>query len=389
MMDFTRRQFRNHQTTPRRFPKCVSLSHAHCPHRLHKNAGMDSDSDDDLIASLVGSGMKGGAKAVGDDFLRFQRGERGESSRGEEMRVENPASSPPASPPVRTSRTFSALRAAAPAAGTSAPRAKLLWKKVRDNRLADNGERPVEGAAAEQSRFWRLQNGASAFLFGVDKDVDGRRKNRAEKVMKRVNQLSKRSKFARSSEFDEELKQLQPLTSFQTHRLCRDKGLELRNKDGNPVPLAKLKERLLHLEHGRSSADWFHASPFGRNKRGYWAPIALGLTQCLIISLFTVGATYAIYMAGAHYHDKHRCDWIMNWLNPQCQVADFVRTTAKQWVYRWYWQVGTVIAARAGHWADKMSKEASRLALDATDNISKRLGSNGDGNETIPEEEFE
>ena len=389
MMDFTRRQFRNHQTTPRRFPKCVSLSHAHCPHRLHKNAGMDSDSDDDLIASLVGSGMKGGAKAVGDDFLRFQRGERGESSRGEEMRVENPASSPPASPPVRTSRNFSALRAAAPAAGTSAPRAKLLWKKVRDNRLADNGERPVEGAAAEQSRFWRLQNGASAFLFGVDKDVDGRRKNRAEKVMKRVNQLSKRSKFARSSEFDEELKQLQPLTSFQTHRLCRDKGLEIRNKDGHPVPLAKLKERLLHLEHGRSSADWFHASPFGRNKRGYWAPIALGLTQCLIISLFTVGATYAIYMAGAHYHDKHRCDWIMNWLNPQCQVADFVRTTAKQWVYRWYWQVGTVIAARAGHWADKMSKEASRLALDATDNISKRLGSDGDGNETIPEEEFE
>jgi hypothetical protein len=70
-------------------------------------------------------------------------------------------------------------------------------------------------------------------------------------------------------------------------------------------------------------------------------------------------------------------------------VADFVRTTAKQWVYRWYWQVGTVIAARAGHWADKMSKEASRLALDATDNISKRLGSDGDGNETIPEEEFE
>ena len=51
--------------------------------------------------------------------------------------------------------------------------------------------------------------------------------------------------------------------------------------------------------------------------------------------------------------------------------------------------MGTVIAARAGHWADKMSKEASRLALDATDNISKRLGSDGDGNDTIPEEEFE
>ena len=85
---------------------------------------MDSDSDDDLIASLVGSGMKGGAKAVGDDFLRFQRGERGESSRGEEMRVENPASSPPSSPPVRTSRNFSTLRAAAPAAGTSASKVR-------------------------------------------------------------------------------------------------------------------------------------------------------------------------------------------------------------------------------------------------------------------------
>jgi hypothetical protein len=40
---------------------------------------MDSDSDDDLIASLVGSGMKGGAKAVGDDFVRFQEGREGEN----------------------------------------------------------------------------------------------------------------------------------------------------------------------------------------------------------------------------------------------------------------------------------------------------------------------
>ena len=90
--------------------------------------------------------------------------------------------------------------------------------------------------------------------------------------------------------------------------------------------------------------------------------------QCLLDGASTVGLTYAVYLIGASYHDKYACDRIWNWLSPQCQVADFVRTTAKQWVYRWYWQVGTVIAARAGHWADKMSKEASRLALDATDN---------------------
>jgi hypothetical protein len=160
------------------------------------------------------------------------------------MRVENPASSPPASPPVRTSRNFSALRAAAPAAGTSAPRAKLLWKKVRDNRLADNGERPVEGAAAEQSRFWRLQNGASAFLFGVDKDVDGRRKNRAEKVMKRVNQLSKRSKFARSSEFDEELKQL------RAAHLVPDPSPVSRQRPGDSAPRMDIRFRSRSSRNG-------------------------------------------------------------------------------------------------------------------------------------------
>ena len=344
----------------------------------------DSDSDDDLVASLVGSGMRGGQKAVGDRLARFRRGE----SRGEILaarRADDMPASSPAPPPARTSNNFSARAAAV---GASSPRAKLLWKKVRDNRLADNGERPAEDAAAEQSRFWRMHAGASAFLFGVDKDIDGRRKNRAEKVMKRVKQLSKRSKFTRSPEFDEELKQLEPLTSFQAHRLCRDKGLAIRNREGHPIPLAKLKERLLHLEHGQSSADWFHASPFGRNKRGYWAPIALGLMQCLLISAFTVGLTYAVYLVGASYHDKYACDRIWNWLNPQCQVADFVRTTAKQWVYRWYWQVGTVIAARAGHWADKMSKEASRLALDATDNIAKHLGDGEDG-DVIPDEEFD
>ena len=92
--------------------------------------------------------------------------------------------------------------------------------------------------------------------------------------------------------------------------------------------------------------------------------------QCLLADAFTVRLTSHVSRRTS-YHDKYACDRIWNWLNPQCQVADFVRTTAKQWVYRWYWQVGTVIAA--GHWADKMSK-ASRLALDATDNIAKHLG---------------
>ena len=82
MMDFTRRQFRNHRQLRDDFPNASHFPTLTVHHLLDKNADMDSDSDDDLIASLVVSGMKGGAKAVGDDFLRFQRGERGESSRG-------------------------------------------------------------------------------------------------------------------------------------------------------------------------------------------------------------------------------------------------------------------------------------------------------------------
>ena len=39
----------------------------------------------------------------------------------------------------------------------------------------------------------------------------------------------------------------------------------------------------------------------------------------------------------------------------------------------WYWQVGTVVAARAGAWADRVSREASRMALDATHNLAQHL----------------
>ena len=78
--------------------------------------------------------------------------------------------------------------------------------------------------------------------------------------------------------------------------------------------------------------------------RGYWLPVILGLLQCLIISAITIGLTYAGYLVGAHYHNAYNCDLLWNWLNPQCQVSDFIRTTAKQWVYR---QGGPSHATRA------------------------------------------
>ena len=65
-------------------------------------------------------------------------------------------------------------------------------------------------------------------------------------------------------------------------------------------------------------------------------------------------------------------------MNPQCQVADFVRTNAKQWVYKWYYQVGSVVAVRAGAWADALSKEAGKIAVEATEGLAKKMDV-GDG----------
>ena len=190
----------------------------------------DSDSDDDLVASLVGSGMRGGQKAVGDQLARFRRGE----SREKFWQRGGPTTCPLSPPPPRGRPTISARAAAV---GASSPRAKLLWKKVRNNRLADNGERPAEDAAAEQSRFWRMQyERASAFLFGVDKDIDGRRKNRAEKVMKRVKQLSKRSRSSPGlPRIRRGAQAAGALTSFQAHRLCRTRDWRIRNQEGHPI----------------------------------------------------------------------------------------------------------------------------------------------------------
>ena len=60
-------------------------------------------------------------------------------------------------------------------------------------------------------------------------------------------------------------------------------------------------------------------------------------------------------------------------MNPQCQAADFLRARAKQAVYRWYYQVGSVIALRAGAWVDAVSKEAGRLATEATEGLASKM----------------
>ena len=58
-----------------------------------------------------------------------------------------------------------------------------------------------------------------------------------------------------------------------------------------------------------------------------------------------------------------------------------MRTHAKQAVYRWYYQVGSVIALRAGAWFDAIAKEAGILAAEATDSLASKMdveGKNGD-----------
>ena len=260
-----------------------------------------------------------------------------------------------------------------PRAPLGGPRGRQLWKKVRDNRLLLIGE----GVGTGSSSYWRRRAGVTAFLFSVDMDINGRRKSKAEMLNRAAAKLKKSTKFPRSEAFDRELAELE-LTQHQIHKLCKEQRMKIR--DGpNPIKPSLLKVRLLHLMHGKYGNDWFEPTPFGRNWRGYWMPLVLALVQCFMISFVTVGVTYAAYTLGEHWHHAYRCDKIWNWMNPQCQVADFVRTNAKQWVYKWYYQVGSVIAMRAGAWADALSKEAGKMAVEATEKMSEKLHMDGGG----------
>ena len=262
-----------------------------------------------------------------------------------------------------------------PRAPLGGPRGRQLWKKVRDNRMLLIGE----GLGTGSSSYWRRRAGVTAFLFSVDMDINGKRKSKAEMLNRAAAKLKKSTKFPRSEAFDRELAELE-LTPHQIHRLCKEQRMKIR--DGpNPIKPSLLKVRLLHLMHGKYGNDWFEPTPFGRNWLGYWMPLVLALVQCFMISFVTVGVTYAAYTLGEHWHHAYRCDKIWNWMNPQCQVADFVRTNAKQWVYKWYYQVGSVIAMRAGAWADALSKEAGKMAVEATEKMSEKLRVDGVGGE--------
>ena len=79
--------------------------------------------------------------------------------------------------------------AAPSAANPQRAKAKALWKKLADNRKSYDGNAPASpagrgaaagsGGATRHSAFWRLTNGAAAFLHSVDRDVDGKRKSKA------------------------------------------------------------------------------------------------------------------------------------------------------------------------------------------------------------------
>jgi hypothetical protein len=255
------------------------------------------------------------------------------------------------------------------------PRGKQLWRKVRENRKLLIGEFERTGA----SRYWRQRAGITAFFSSIDRDVNGRAKNRASALRKAAVKLSRRTKFPESPEFLEELAELSYLSKTETHALCKERGLRVRDgPDNSPIDTQLLKQRLLHYAHGRFGVDWFVPSPFGRNKRGYYRPLLFALSQCVMVSTVTVGVTYSVYTFAEHWHAKQHCHKIWNWMNPQCQAADFLRTNAKQAVYRWYYQVGSIVALRAGAWFDALSREAGRLAADATEGLARQM----DGGET-------
>ena len=92
------------------------------------------------------------------------------------------------------------------AAPSSNPtRAKALWGKLAANRKSYDGNNPASpnrhddgdggdggGAstsATHHSAFWRLRNGVAAFLHIVDRDVDGKRKSKADALNKAAQKL--------------------------------------------------------------------------------------------------------------------------------------------------------------------------------------------------------
>lgn len=268
-----------------------------------------------------------------------------------------------------------------PKARMGGPRGRQLWRKVREHKNLLIGRNSGE-ASAGASSYWRRHAGVAAFLFSVDLDVHGRKRNRGEALRKAATKLSRRTRFPEDEVFKKELASLKDLTRAETHLLCKERGLRVRDgADRSVIDADVLKARLLHYAHARFGNDWFEPSPFGRNKRGYYAPLITAFAQCVLVSSVTVGTTYAAYAFAEQWHAAQNCHKIWNWMNPQCQAADFMRTHAKQAVYRWYYQVGSVIALRAGAWFDAISKEAGRLAAEATDSLASKMdveGKNGD-----------
>ena len=258
-----------------------------------------------------------------------------------------------------------------PKAPMGGPRGRQLWQKVRLNKDLLIGE----GVGTGASSYWRRRAGVGAFLFSVDKDANGRKKNRGLALRKAAKAQSRRTRFPEDEAFMIELESLRDLSRAETHALCKARGLRIRDGLDRSVAIDAdvLKARLLHHAHGNHGNDWFEPSPFGRNKRGYYAPLALAFAQCAVVSGVTLGGTYAAYAFAERWHAAQNCHKIWNWMNPQCQAADFLRTRAKQAVYRWYYQVGSVIALRAGAWVDAVSKEAGRLATEATEGLASKM----------------
>jgi len=257
-----------------------------------------------------------------------------------------------------------------PKARMGGPRGRQLWEKVRLNKNLLIGE----GVGTGSSGYWRRRAGVGAFFFSVDMDVNGRKKNRGLALRKAAKATSKRTRFPEDESFQTELESLRDLSRAETHALCKERGLRTRDgPDRSLIDPDVLKARLLHHAHARHGIDWFEPSPFGRNKRGYYAPLVLAVAQCALVSGVTLGATYATYAFAEQWHASRNCHKIWNWMNPQCQAADFLRSHAKQAVYRWYYQVGSVIALRAGAWVDAVSREAGRLAAEATEGLASAM----------------
>ena len=322
-----------------------------------------------VLAAVTPSALKNVGAARGDDATRQTRAAEPSGTTMRSIPREDRL------PPLR------------PKARMGGPRGRQLWQKVRDNKNLLVGRN--SGGGAGVSSYWRRRAGVAAFLFSVDLDVNGRKRNRGEALRKAATKLSRRTRFPEDAGFLKELASLKDLTRAETHALCKERGLRVRDGvDRSVIDADVLKARLLHYAHARFGNDWFEPSPFGRNKRGYYAPLITAFAQCVLVSSVTVGTTYAAYAFAEQWHATQNCHKIWNWMNPQCQAADFMRTHAKQAVYRWYYQVGSVIALRAGAWFDAISKEAGRLAAEATEGLASKMELEGrNGDETVSREE--